>query len=1458
MIRHRLFSLVLVFILILSLIPVFSYNVSAQVNEKDFSRGIKTGNIYDFSSGAGVDKWAYYGTDANGVPPAIAQGTLFPSYTEISSSDNTRYSTGGGSASADPYHLFKFTISEAPATITNLTLSWEGYNDAGTSNFYIWNFGTSAWELLGSHTQIAADGTVTVSKTTDISNYINATTQYLYICAIEITNSGTTIYTDYVYIMVTSKSEVLANFTFSLKPGWNLITLSVYNASLNTAEQLSDAIPSQYVRRYNSSSQNWEMHERNKTENNFQLENGTGYFVYLETEKDFMIEGKEVPGVEINLSKGWNSIGWYENNATYPKKIMDVIVNSSSISYWNATLSRFVVCCKGVSMSNFSISEGTGLFIHAETDSMWDTLPTIFSVEHDAASVLGTSDKFNVTLKGDKGYTAKFDIGSAVTGITLTEESPGVYKGSYTVETGCPSGTYNIIGHLFSEKYTDSMDAPTTVTIDTAAPAEITNLAATPSTTSGTNVTLTWVAPGDDGNSGTASSYDIRYYSSAITESNWASATQCTGEPAPKAAGSSETFTVTSLTEGTTYYFAIKTADEVPNWSPISNSPNAKPSVAPAAITNLATSSPTENSITLTWTAPGDDGSIGTASSYDIRYSTAIIDTDAKFNSATNCTGEPAPKSAGSAESFTVTGLSASTTYYFAIKTADEVPNWSPISNSPSGATSAPPDTILPNVTSTTPANDATGVAVTTTIVVQFSEAMNKTNTEGAFSTSPATTGTFTWNAAGDKMTYTPSTSLSYSTTYTVSITNSATDLAGNKLDGNGNGVVDNPASKDTYTFSFTTAVAPDTTAPAAISNLAATPSTTSGTNVTLTWTAPGDDGNTGTATTYDIRYSSSIIDTDTKFNSATQCTGEPAPKAAGGSETFTVTGLTEGITYYFAIKTGDEVPNWSPLSNSPNAKPSVAPAAITNLATSSPTENSITLTWTAPGDDGNTGTASSYDIRYYSSAITDSNWASATQCTGEPAPKSAGSSESFTVTGLSSSTTYYFAIKTADEVPNWSLISNSPSGTTSAPSDTILPNVTSTTPANSATGVAVTTTIAVQFSEAMNKANTEGAFSTSPATAGIFSWNAAGDKMTYTPSASLTGGTLYTVTITTAATDLAGNPLDGDGDGVQDTPASKDNYVFSFTTAGGDGGTVNKYAVIVGISDYKAISDLSYCDEDASDWYNYLKGQGYTSWVYGDGHTSNYPKYDGYATEYNVKAAINNMISLADSNDIIAYIDSGHGTTSAGKALCCMWDYSSGENGEDGALKNSELQALFNGVNCGGIFIFLDTCNSGGMNGVMSNANANMVYMATTCTSSGYGYDDSTSKNGLWTEYFLNKGLVGGQSGHTDMEGNFQWAHDNYPKSGADEPQQFDGDTSTLFYLSGGSKSYAPMWDSGAGENDVFTEYFLNKGLRDGESGQDDMEGNFDWVSATYPYSVNDAPQTYDGNTSKLLYLKD
>jgi hypothetical protein len=43
---------------------------------------------------------------------------------------------------------------------------------------------------------------------------------------------------------------------------------------------------------------------------------------------------------------------------------------------------------------------------------------------------------------------------------------------------------------------------------------------------------------------------------------------------------------------------------------------------------------------------------------------------------------------------------------------------------------------------------------------------------------------------------------------------------------------------------------------------------------------------------------------------------GERTPKSAGEVDTLVVSGLEVGTNYFFAIKTGDEVPNWSALSN--------------------------------------------------------------------------------------------------------------------------------------------------------------------------------------------------------------------------------------------------------------------------------------------------------------------------------------------------------------------------------------------------------------------------------------------------------------------------------------------------------------------------------------------------------------
>lgn len=106
-------------------------------------------------------------------------------------------------------------------------------------------------------------------------------------------------------------------------------------------------------------------------------------------------------------------------------------------------------------------------------------------------------------------------------------------------------------------------------------------------------------------------------------------------------------------------------------------------------------------------------------------------------------------------------------------------------------------------------------------------------------------------------------------------------------------------------------------------------------------------------------------------------------------------------------------------------------PDLITDLDAKTPTDTSITLSWSAPFDDDVSGLADNYDLRYSNSPITDANFAQATQVTGEPAPGLPGTAQTVVVGALTAGTTYYFAIQTSDVAGNTSAISNVPTETT-------------------------------------------------------------------------------------------------------------------------------------------------------------------------------------------------------------------------------------------------------------------------------------------------------------------------------------------------------------------------------------------------------------------------------------------
>ncbi len=104
-----------------------------------------------------------------------------------------------------------------------------------------------------------------------------------------------------------------------------------------------------------------------------------------------------------------------------------------------------------------------------------------------------------------------------------------------------------------------------------------------------------------------------------------------------------------------------------------------------------------------------------------------------------------------------------------------------------------------------------------------------------------------------------------------------------------------------------------DTTPPSKVINLTVVEA--AGDSVVLTWSAPGNDSDSGRASRYDLRYAPQV-DSTFQWSSAHQANGLTQPSPAGTIERVAVHGLNAGVQYRFALKTLDGAGNSSELSN--------------------------------------------------------------------------------------------------------------------------------------------------------------------------------------------------------------------------------------------------------------------------------------------------------------------------------------------------------------------------------------------------------------------------------------------------------------------------------------------------------------------------------------------------------------
>ncbi len=282
--------------------------------------------------------------------------------------------------------------------------------------------------------------------------------------------------------------------------------------------------------------------------------------------------------------------------------------------------------------------------------------------------------------------------------------------------------------------------------------------------------------------------------------------------------------TISGLTNGTTYYFAMDAEDtgglKSAKTDEVATAPVAPDTTPPTIISTVPPNG--ANLVAL-------DSNLEVNFSEDMDVGTVTVTITPSID-----LGDPAWNPENTQVVFDPpTNLSSETTYAVTVEGKDHAGNTLAGSKTFSFTTVGSP----PSVLSTAPANGDTNIPINTDISFSFSEPMDRTSVEGAFSSSPSITCAWSWTPDSRLATCNPPTDLSFNTNYSVTLGTGAKDLAGN-------------AMTAPYTFSFRTASAPDTTKPTVTGS---TPTNEAigvarGTNIEVAFSEPMDKASTQTA----------------------------------------------------------------------------------------------------------------------------------------------------------------------------------------------------------------------------------------------------------------------------------------------------------------------------------------------------------------------------------------------------------------------------------------------------------------------------------------------------------------------------------------------------------------------------------------------------------------------------------
>ncbi|MFX0063256.1 MAG: caspase domain-containing protein [Candidatus Hermodarchaeota archaeon] len=259
------------------------------------------------------------------------------------------------------------------------------------------------------------------------------------------------------------------------------------------------------------------------------------------------------------------------------------------------------------------------------------------------------------------------------------------------------------------------------------------------------------------------------------------------------------------------------------------------------------------------------------------------------------------------------------------------------------------------------------------------------------------------------------------------------------------------------------------------------------------------------------------------------------------------------------------------------------------------------------------------------------------------------------------------------------------------------------------------------------------------------------------------------------------------------------------------------RYAVIVGINDYKFGLDLKYPVNDATDWKNYLLSKNFMI-------ENIHVVLDSQATSSRIRSELSWLRSKATANAEIAFIFAGHGGyTKLCGSIIIPHDSKSNTYG----ISMVELRSIFAGAVSSKMLFYFDACESGNMTSLDGPGRI----VLTACKTDELSYESPVAD---LTEPFYNGAFTYHMMDYLNYYANvedaysyartetWKWANSNNLNQ---TPQMADGDTgkycigswSSISFDDFDDKQWQSVWTdrplSSSGINQIFQEGLINTG---------------------------------------------